>query len=258
MTPADPAGPPRRPLLSFQRVVVGVSLGCAAVLAVNLYLVRKIEREAAEGSPFRFVAADRGLPDLGEAPSFRFTDQTGAPFGSSDLAGKPYVADFVFTRCPDVCPRLTAILAGLQDRRLAGEGEPPFRLLSVSVDPEYDTPEVLAAYARGHGVKEKAWRFVTGPHEETRRVIEGGFKISMGAVAPAAGGGEAGHEGHPGHEGHQGHEGHGAAAAPPLPTLHGNSFVLVDGKGRVRGYYSPDDAGVRRLEKDLDALSGGA
>ncbi|MCK6529150.1 SCO family protein [Myxococcota bacterium] len=188
---------------------------------------------------------------MGTLPEFRFTDHTGAPLGAGDLRGLPFVADFVFTRCPDVCPRLTAAMAGLQEgmRRDGPPGEPGFRLLSISVDPTHDTPEVLAAYAARHGADPRVWRFVTGPVEHTREVIEAGFRVAMGVLPTAPpraspdGGGGGDRE---------------DATAPSPPTiLHGNSFVLVDALGRIRGYYSPDTDGIGEVERDLRKLMAG-
>jgi hypothetical protein len=85
------------------------------------------------------------LPVLGTLPEFALVERAGTAFGSRDLAGGVWIADFVFTRCPDFCPALTARMGGLQ-KALPRDGE-PVRLVSFSVDPAYDTPEVLRAYA---------------------------------------------------------------------------------------------------------------
>ena len=113
-----------------------------------------------------------GLPDgaippapamlpVGDAlPEFRLTDQAGRPAGLADLRGKVIAIDFIYTRCPlpDVCPRLAANFAALQ-RRFANE--PDLLLLSVTVDPDYDTPPVLADYAKRWSAGPN-WRFLTG------------------------------------------------------------------------------------------------
>ena len=101
-------------------------------------------------------------PVLGTVPEFRLVDQTGATFGPGRLAGRVWVADFVFTRCPDVCPRMTERLAGVH-RALGDNAD----LVSVSVDPAYDTPERLADFARFIGEDRKV---------AARIVAESGFQ----------------------------------------------------------------------------------
>lgn len=99
-------------------------------------------------------------------PDFVLTDQQGRTFRFSDLRGRVVAVDFIYTRCPlpDVCPRLSAGFAALQ-RRI-----PEAALVSVTIDPTYDTPEVLAGYARRYGANPERWRFLTGPNEEIQRV----------------------------------------------------------------------------------------
>jgi protein SCO1/2 len=93
-------------------------------------------------------------------PEFRLTDQAGRAVELADLRGKVIAIDFIYTRCPlpDVCPRLSANFAALQ-RRFRGRD---VMLLSVTVDPDYDTPAVLADYARRWAADPAAWRFLTG------------------------------------------------------------------------------------------------
>lgn len=94
---------------------------------------------------------------------FRLTDQLGRVVTLADLRGKWVAVDFIYSRCPlpDVCPRLAANFAALQ-RRFAGDLGKRLMLVSVTVDPEYDTPAVLADYARRWGADPNGWRFLTG------------------------------------------------------------------------------------------------
>lgn len=106
------------------------------------------------------LPAARGRIAIGEAlPEFRLTDQMGRTVTPGDLRGKVVAIDFIYTRCPlpDVCPRLSANFAALQRRAGAD-----LLLLSVTVDPDYDTPAVLAAYARRWSADPAKWRFLTG------------------------------------------------------------------------------------------------
>lgn len=101
---------------------------------------------------------------VGDAvPDFRLTDQQGRPVRLADLRGKVLAIDFIYTRCPlpDVCPRLAANFAALQNRFPRDLGN-RLVLLSVTVDPEYDTPSVLAGYARRWGADPNGWLFLTG------------------------------------------------------------------------------------------------
>jgi protein SCO1/2 len=131
------------------------------------------------------VAALRGWrgrpeppPILGELPAFALVDHQGRAVGREELAGTPWIADLVFTRCALACPRMTAAMARL-DRRLPREG---VRLVSVSIDPAHDTPEVLAAYAARHGASAR-WRFLTGDPAAVRALARDGFKLGVAAVA---------------------------------------------------------------------------
>jgi protein SCO1/2 len=164
-------------------------------------------------------------PILGEVPGFELVDQGGAAVGREELLGAPWVADLVFTRCALACPRMSAAMARL-NRRLPREG---VRLVSVSIDPEHDTPEVLAGYAERYGASER-WRFLTGETEEVRALALEGFKLGVAEVE--------------------------GEADPGLALVHSDRFVLVDAVGRIRGYYDPfDPESVARLERDLAALA---
>ena len=96
-------------------------------------------------------------------PDFRLTDQPGQIVTGADLAGKVLAINFIYTRCPlpDICPRLSANFAALQQRFAPALGK-DLMLLSVTVDPEYDSAEVLAQYAKRWGASYQGWRFLTG------------------------------------------------------------------------------------------------
>ena len=102
------------------------------------------------------------------------------------------------------------------------------RFVSFSVDPAYDTPQVLARYALEHGAERPGWSFVTGPLDDVRKVVVETFRQSMQHV-----------------------EDGGKSAN----VLHGTHFVLVDASGAIRGYYASDTAGMRRLGRDASRLA---
>jgi protein SCO1 len=160
-------------------------------------------------------------------PAFSLTNERGEPFNRETLLGKVWVADFIFTSCPTVCPALTKRMGQVQHRaRNLGDA---FHLVSFTVDPENDTPERLAAYARQNRASPRLWSFVTGPLGELETTVVKGFKISMGKEESAPGTGI-------------------------FSIFHGEKLVLVDGKGSIRGYYDADDPGIDLLMHDIGVL----
>ncbi|MCZ7587017.1 MAG: SCO family protein [Deltaproteobacteria bacterium] len=117
-------------------------------------------------------------PVIAQLPAFTLTDQNGRDFGSADLAGHVYVANFIFTSCPSYCPKLTKAMKFLQDR-YADAGH-DVRLVSFSVDPKRDTPEVLKRYGEKYGADFSRWTFLTGTEENLRAIIVDGFKAHFG------------------------------------------------------------------------------
>jgi protein SCO1/2 len=166
-------------------------------------------------------------PVLGTLPPFELVDESGRPFGSRDLAGRVWVASFVFTRCETVCPRITGQVARIQERT-RGLG-PALHLVSFSVDPDHDTPERLAEYARAHRANPRVWTFLTGPASAVQETVERGLRVSMGKDP---------------------------ADPSPAGVSHGTHLVLVDGGGRIRGYYDPESPGaVGRIVRDAALLA---
>ncbi len=161
-------------------------------------------------------------PVLGTVPDFRLVDQTGAPFGLDRLTGRVWIADVVFTRCPDVCPQMTERLVGVH-HALGDEAD----VVSLSVDPTYDTPERLAAFARAHGADSPRWHFLTGDSQQVQEAVRRGFGIAL------------------------------ARDSEDIASItHGVHVVLVDGRGRIRGYYDSNDAdALERLVRDARRLA---
>ncbi|NIP95270.1 MAG: SCO family protein, partial [Akkermansiaceae bacterium] len=137
------------------------------------------------------------------------TDQDGGSFGSADLHGKVWIADFIFTRCAGTCPMQSAEKAKLQEELKAHPARDEIRLVTFTVDPEHDTPPVLAEYARAHRADPSHWKFLTGPRGDLWNLSANGFKMDVAD--------DAGNE--------------------KMPILHSSRFVLVDRAGRLRGYY---------------------
>ncbi len=120
--------------------------------------------------------ASERLPVIGPAPQFALTTQSGSRLSLADLRDKVLAVTFIYATCKDTCPVLTAKMAMLQ-RRLGSDFGPRVRFLSITVDPEIDTPEVLRRYAEAHSADARGWSFLTGTPEEIRNVVRayGGF-----------------------------------------------------------------------------------
>jgi protein SCO1/2 len=154
-------------------------------------------------------------------PDFSLTDHTGKTVTRADLAGKVWVADFIFTSCAGTCPMMTARMRKLQDAL-----PPEIQLVSFTVDPARDTPEVLAGYAKQHGAGER-WLFLTGEKTALYDLSIQGFKLGLD-------------------------ETNGSEAEP---ITHSTRFVLVDRQGQIRGYYSGiEEESVQRLSDDVKKL----
>lgn len=175
----------------------------------------------------------RAAQDLGDHAfplgGFRLVERSGRAVTDADLADRVWVASFVFTRCPLSCPRISSVMKGLQGK-LTGTG---VLLVSVSVDPEHDTPEVLSDYARRFGARPDRWWFLTGPPADVRDLIAGRFKL--------------------------GYQSNDAAdqAAGVEAISHSDRLALVD-RGKVVGYHdSNDPAAVAALVAEAVRRDGG-
>jgi protein SCO1/2 len=114
-------------------------------------------------------AGDKRLPVIGAAANFTLTSQDGKPMALADLRGKVVAVTFIYTECPDICPLLTQKMVQVQDE-LGAEFGAKVAFVSISLDPEHDTPEVLKDYAQFWGAKPDGWTFLTGSPEAVRDV----------------------------------------------------------------------------------------
>jgi protein SCO1/2 len=205
--------------------LVGSPLAWALALGLLfvLPLVRSVRRQLG--------AAPAVLATL---PAFALTDQVGHPFGTRELAGKVWVADFIFTACQQACPLMSERMQEL-GRRTKNLG-PDFHLVSISVDPDRDTPARLAEYAARYAANPVRWSFLTGPIDAVQNTVTEGFKIGMGreAITPD-GGGETFWE-----------------------IFHGEHLVLVDRQLRVRGYFPATTEGLNQLVEAIGRVANGA
>lgn len=173
------------------------------------------------------------LPKLGIVPEFTLTNEFGKPFGSNDLKGRIYMASFMFTSCPTTCPGLIERMKVVQ-KRVKGLGQ-KVALLSITVDPAHDKPEVLNKFARKNKANPYVWHFLTGKRSQLKELLLDGFKVPMGEMEPV--------------EGVVGSE-----TVNLMDIAHTEKLVLVDEQGEIRGYYSTDQIGMNKLMIDVGLL----
>ncbi len=145
---------------------------------------------------------EKPLPVLGEIPQFELLNQEGRKFSRADLDGHVWVADFIFTNCEGPCPRMTSHMHQIQKAT-----SPGVKLVSFTVDPERDTPQALAEYGKKFSADDSRWTFLTGDTATLNMLDRDAFKLgTLGAGMD-----------------------------------HSTRFVLIDRKGRIRGYFGLSD-----------------
>jgi protein SCO1/2 len=158
------------------------------------------------------------LPVYGQVPPFELTGEDGRTFASHSLNGQVWVADFIFTTCSGPCPRMSTLMRQVQN---SVASMPGVQLVSFTVDPARDTPEVLAAYAKRYNAQAGRWHFLTGPQATLHGLKREAFKL--GSVDGS--------------------------------LNHSTRLVLIDPRGRVRGYYgTEEESPVRRLVVDIQRV----
>jgi protein SCO1/2 len=173
------------------------------------------------------------LPVYYQAPIFSLTNEFGKAFGSTELNGKYYIANFMFTSCPSTCPALMLKMDQVQ-KRIRGLGTKA-QIVTFTVDPETDTPDVLYKFARKRNTNPYVWNFLTGSKADLKKIVIDGFKVPMS-------------------EKHTVKKVVGSESISLMDIAHTDKVVLVDDKGRVRGYYDTDKIGIDKLMIDLGLL----
>lgn len=167
----------------------------------------------------------KALENYGDLPAFSFQSQEDQAFTDKDMRGHVTIANFIFTRCPSICPVFT-----MKMQRIGEKTSEKIHLVSFSVDPEYDTPARLLEYSKNYDANPARWHFLTGDSAAVKEIVEGALKISMVR---------------------NGEDEHGV---PDI--VHGSHFVLFDSKGSIRGYYNSDELErVDALRADAEALA---
>jgi protein SCO1/2 len=170
---------------------------------------------------------------IGEVPEFSFTNQNNELIDNSFYNEKVYVVEFFFSTCPTICPKMNANMVLLQNEYY---GNPSFGIASFTINPKFDTPEILKAYAKSHNATLKTWNFMTGDREKIYDLANNGFTLYAGENSEAEGGFE-----------------------------HSGMFALVDKKGKIRSrldefgnpvafYDGLDAKGVQMIKEDIAIL----
>lgn len=162
---------------------------------------------------------------------FAFTNQNGKTITQNDYKGKIYVADFFFTTCPTICPIMTDNLTWLQEQI---KNDPKAMILSHSVTPDIDSVPVLKAYAKKKGVIDSKWNMVTGKKEDIYYIARKSYLAVKTTDSKEL-----------------------------YDMVHTENFILVDGKGRIRGFYNgtnldkdiKGEKNVKQLLEDIKWLS---
>jgi protein SCO1/2 len=164
------------------------------------------------------------LPVIAVVPEFEMISENGQRFGSKDLKGKTYLANFIFSRCPTACPRMLGDLQKVQ-KRIKGTGH-KVSIVSFTVDPLYDNEKVLFDLARKYDANPHVWTFLTKNNEEELFTLyKDGFKVGV--------------EKNP---------------QDLFDIAHSEKIVLVDEVGQIRGYYSFDENSINQLMIDVGLL----
>jgi protein SCO1/2 len=190
----------------FARILVIMAV-LVCLMAVGGYaVVRQADRSRAE------------IMRIKQVPEFTFTDRSGMPFGLAEMKGKLNIVDFFFTNCRGPCP---VMAIKMQELYAYFAHSDKVRIVSITVDPEVDTPEVLDEYARDLEVVDDRWLFLRSAPEEVSQLCEEGFLVSG-----------------------------------DLPGMHSTKFILVDQDGWIRGYYAhEDDASLDLLKQHVIQLA---
>lgn len=156
------------------------------------------------------------LEKFSTVPAFSLTDSFGEPFSSDDVKGKVWIADFMFTSCPTICPVLSSHIALVQSQLKMMGLDDEVEIVSFSVDPETDTPEVLRQYGERFKAEPGLWHMLTGQRAAIWALCKDGFLLHVAE----------------------------SDANPAEPITHAGKFVLVDGDGVIRGYYDGESSAV--------------
>ena len=195
-----------------------VSIFLVAVLALTAIVYKSIEYVENQLTPLPVYGLENHI-----VPAFEFTNQLNEMVSSTDIRDKIWVADFFFTSCPTICPKMTRNLQSLHDFI---RDDQDIRILSFTVDPKRDSPERLKSYADTYRVNHESWSFLTGEKEAIYRLGNRGFLVSAST-----------------------------AGVEDEDFIHSENIVLVDQNQRIRGFYNGTDPKcVKQILNDIKKL----
>jgi protein SCO1/2 len=218
---------------------IGISF---IILVFGIYAIPKIvsriqNNEIVQGDRLDNIKSTNTIDDklitIGPAPKFGLVNQDNQDITNDTYMGKVYVLEFFFTTCPTICPKMNQSMLLIEKKFF---GNPNFGIVSISIDPKHDTPEVLKDYAELLGVKSASWNFLTGDRDYIYELANKGFNLYAGENSKVSGGFE-----------------------------HSGLFALIDKKGNIRcrkdDYGNPilyydglDKKGVRDIQQDINVL----
>lgn len=218
---------------------IGISF---IILIFGIYAVPKIidrlqNNEVVKGDRLDKVNAtskeDGKLVKIGPAPQFELINQNKEKINNDTYEGKVYVLEFFFTSCPTICPKMNKSMLEIENKFF---GNPNFGIVSITIDPVHDTPEVLKSHAELLGVKSSNWNFLTGDRATIFDLANKGFNLYAGENSKVSGGFE-----------------------------HSGLFALIDKKGNIRCrkddfgnpilYYDGlEKNGVKAIQQDINIL----
>jgi protein SCO1/2 len=207
--------------------LVWLGLALAGALLVLAFLLATLKSSAGSGKP---------LPVLGQVADFTLTNQNGRVVSLTDLQGRVWVADIIFTRCAGPCPKMTR---QMRDIQAALPADSHARLITLTTDPDFDSPAVLKTYAQRFGADFNSWLFLTGSKKQIAKLAIDSLKLTAIEKTPEE------------------------RQSPVDLFVHSTIFVAVDKHGRLRAIFETSGEGidlaqvrdqiigaVRRLERE--------
>ena len=210
-------------MISRKSKVLAIWITMGVLIAIGIYFkFNRTEPDKTEG----IILSKKSPPVLGLLPEFELTDQAVETFGSRQLRGKAWIANFIFTRCTATCPAQTAKISEFQGQLQDSPLWDEVRFVSFTVDPEHDTPQVLSEYAKNANADAQHWKFLTGERETIWRLSKDGFKLPVSENND-----------------------------PAIVITHSPKVMLVDPYLRIRGIYEvTTKEGLARLRHGLDQV----
>jgi len=193
--------------------------GFLLVIGGGWYILKSTQ----QNMPLQSASA---LADYGSVPDISLVERSGKTMSLGELKGDIWVASFIFTRCGGSCPAMSMKMKDLQESLSKAGGA---RLVSFTVDPDNDTPERLAEYAKTYQADQNKWLFMTGSRQQMQDLAKNSFHLAI----------EEGTD-------------------PKEPIIHSKRFILIDQEGTIRGYYDSEDAEAKqKLLGDIGTLLRG-